>query len=99
MKCAYGDEQAEQRGTARGDLDHTELARAPGHPFYERLNEMIEKAGSTSLSKESARVFITRGWVGHRCGRTFTSGRHFEGIEREHGLAWRIADSWHCGGF
>ena len=26
-------------------IAHTELARAPGHPFYERLNEVLERAG------------------------------------------------------
>src|SRR5450755_2079280 len=26
-------------------IAHTELAEAPGHPFYERLNELLEGAG------------------------------------------------------
>lgn len=26
-------------------IAHTELARSPGHPFYERLNEVLESAG------------------------------------------------------
>ena len=26
-------------------IAHRELARAPGHPFYERLNELLEGAG------------------------------------------------------
>ena len=25
-------------------IAHTELAVAPGHPFYERLNELLDKA-------------------------------------------------------
>ncbi len=26
-------------------IAYTELTRAPGHPFYERLNELLEQAG------------------------------------------------------
>ncbi len=26
-------------------IAHTELARAPGHPFYEKLNELLDAEG------------------------------------------------------
>jgi hypothetical protein len=33
-------------------IAHTELAVAPGHPFYTRLNELLEGAVSTSLWRD-----------------------------------------------
>lgn len=76
---------------------YTELARAPGHPFYERLNEVLESAGFD-------------GFVEGRCARFYHArlGRpsllpgvyfrslligYFEGIDGERGIAWRVADS------
>ena len=41
---AMGDVR-KQPGKARRHLDrnsHTELPSAPGHPFYQRLNELLE---------------------------------------------------------
>jgi hypothetical protein len=36
----------------------TELASAPGHPFYQKLNELLEAEGPSSLSRGAAdRVF------------------------------------------
>jgi transposase len=47
-------------------IAHTELASAPGHPFYQRLNELLEGSSSTSLSKSAARSFIPPRMGGRR---------------------------------
>jgi len=79
-------------------IAHTELASAPGHPFYQRLNELLEAEGaSTSLSRAGVRSFMRRSM-----GRpSLTPGiyfralliGYFEGIGAERGIAWRLADS------
>ena len=56
-------------------IAHTELAVAPGHPFYKRLNELLEVRGSMSLWKDCVPGTITRDWAGHRCDQGFTFGR------------------------
>ncbi len=74
-----------------------ELPRTPGHPFYERLNQIFEARDFDRL-------------VEKRCGKFYaeTMGRpslppavyfrllligYFEGIDSERGIAWRVADS------
>src|ERR1035438_8647891 len=78
-------------------IAHTELAAAPGHPFYQRLNELLEAEGFDEF-------------VESRCGKFYAAkyGRpsltpgiyfralligYFEGIGAERGIAWRLADS------
>src|SRR3954468_7183776 len=75
------------------------LPRATGHPFYERLNQLLTEAG-----------FDT--WIETRCQSYYaadgSSGRpsippgvyfrmllvgYFEGIDSQRGIAWRCADS------
>ena len=70
---------------------------APGHPFYQRLNELLEAEGFDE-------------YVESRCGKFYAAkyGRpsltpgiyfralligYFEGIGAERGIAWRLADS------
>jgi len=78
-------------------IAHTELARAPGHPFYERLNEMLERAGFDEFVEgRCARFYHVRlGRPSLRPGIYFRSLLigYFEGIEGERGIAWRVADS------
>ena len=38
-------------------VTHTELATGPGHPFYQRLNELLDNESSMNSVKESARSF------------------------------------------
>ena len=76
---------------------YTEVACSPGHPFYERLNGVLESEGFD-------------GFVEKRCGKFYAAqfGRpsltpgiyfrslligYFEGIGSERGIAWRLADS------
>src|SRR5712692_10534710 len=58
-----------------------ELATAPGHPFYRRLNELLEaeKIGRPSLTPG---IYFRSLLIGY-----------FEGIDSERGIAWRVADS------
>ncbi len=52
-----------------------ELAEAPGHPFYRRLNRVLEQAGfDTGIAKNSAGISTTRSWGDHRWRRAPTFG-------------------------
>ena len=78
-------------------IAHTELARAPGHPFYERLNEVLERAGFDEFVEGvCTRFYHDRlGRPSLRPGIYFRSLLigYFEGIDGERGIAWRVADS------
>lgn len=74
-----------------------QLVRAPGHPFYARLNQLLAAAGFDRFVEERCRKFYADG-VG-RPGiapgvyfRMLFIG-YFEGIDSERGIAWRCADS------
>jgi len=75
------------------------LPKAAGHPFYERLNQLLAEAGFD-------------GWIEDRCRQYYaaegSAGRpsippglyfrmllvgYFEGIDSQRGIAWRCADS------
>jgi transposase len=79
-------------------ITHTELAVAPGHPFYKRLNELLESAGLDDLVEGLWARFLTRAWDGRPALRSGIYFRallvgYFEGIDSERGIAWRLADS------
>jgi transposase len=76
-----------------------QLAQAPGHPFYRKLNALLDEAGFDR-------------WVERRCRQYYkqeeTRGRpsvppgvyfrmlfvgYFEGLGSQRGIAWRCADS------
>jgi transposase len=78
-------------------ITHNELAPAPAHPFYQRLNELLDGGKFDEF-------------VENECGRFYAdhNGRpslvpgiyfrllllgYFEGIDSERGIAWRAADS------
>jgi len=74
-----------------------ELPAAPGHPFYTRLNETLDKAGFDRHCEESC-----AGFYHARLGRpSLAPGLYFrimmigffEGLDSERGIAWRLADS------
>jgi transposase len=76
---------------------HTDLAVAPGHPFYQRLNELLDSEGFDSFVEARCAKFYAA-----RYGRpSLTPGiyfrslliGYFEGIAAERGIAWRLADS------
>jgi hypothetical protein len=83
----------------------TQLARSPGHPFYEQLNKMLAEAGFDA-------------WLESRCEPYYkhehSQGRksippgvyfrmiligYFEGLESDSGIAWRCRDSFSLRGF
>src|SRR5450631_2032092 len=79
-------------------ISHNELAKGPGHPFYKRVNELLETERFDEFAeKECARFYAENN------GRpSLTPGiyfrlllvGYFEGIDSERGIAWRAADSF-----
>jgi transposase len=74
-----------------------ELPSAPGHPFYKRLNEVLDKAKFDRFCEKSC-----AGFYHQRLGRpSLPPGQYFrimmigffEGLDSERGIAWRLADS------
>src|ERR1035437_9679474 len=73
------------------------LPRSAGHPFYERLNELLERAGFDAFVEELCRRFYAP-----KMGRPSLAPGvyfrllligYFEGLEGERGMAWRASDS------
>jgi transposase len=78
-------------------IAHAELAAAPGHPFYEKLNELLDgERFDTFVEALSAKFYAPQfGRPSLLPGvyfRALLIG-YFEGIEGERGIAWRVADS------
>src|SRR6202165_5805997 len=76
----------------------SERAEAPGHPFYEQLNGVLNDAGFDKFCEEQCRDFYHR-----KLGRpSLAPGVYFrllligffEGIGSERGIGWRVADSF-----
>ena len=74
-----------------------ELPAAPGHPFYKRLNEILDNAKFDPFCETSCASFYH-----HKLGRpSLPPGQYFrvmmvgffEGLDSERGIAWRLADS------
>jgi len=74
-----------------------DLARSPGHPFYERLNAVLSEEGFDAFAGERC-----AGFYAERMGRpSMPPGvyfrllmvGYFEGIGSEREIAWRCADS------
>ena len=73
------------------------LPRSAGHPFYERLNELLEEAGFDGFVEERCRRFYAP-----KMGRPSLAPGvyfrllligYFEGLDGERGMAWRASDS------
>jgi transposase len=75
----------------------TELPVSPGHPFYARLNTLLDAAGFDRFVEEQCRAFYApvMGRPGLPPGRYFRLLLlgYFEGLDSERGIAWRAADS------
>jgi transposase len=78
-------------------ISHGELAAAPSHPFYERLNELLTRENFDQFVEgECARFYAEKnGRPSLAPGIYFRSLLigYFEGIDSERGIAWRAADS------
>ena len=75
----------------------SERAEAPGHPFYEQLNGVLDDAGFDKFCEEQCRDYYHT-----KLGRpSLAPGVYFrllligffEGIGSERGIGWRVADS------
>ena len=42
-------------------MSHSELATAPGHPFYKRLNELLDQAPVTQGTSGTGQVELSQG--------------------------------------
>ena len=75
----------------------SELAEAPGHPFYRRLEAKLKEAGFDRFSEQECKRYYADG-VGRP---SLAPGVYFrlmligffEGLDSERGIAWRVADS------
>jgi transposase len=74
-----------------------ELPTAPGHPFYKRLNEVLDNTKFDPFCETSCASFYHQ-----KLGRpSLPPGQYFrimmigffEGLDSERGIAWRLADS------
>ena len=87
-----------RRGQRQEELWYRgDLAEAPGHPFYRRLNEVLDQAGFDEFCETRCRMFYHE-----KLGRpSLPPGMYFlvmlagffEGLGSERGIAWRAADS------
>jgi len=75
----------------------TELPVSPGHPFYVRLNAILDEAGFDQFAEAQCQAFYApvMGRPGLPPGRYFRLLLlgYFEGLDSERGIAWRAADS------
>jgi len=75
----------------------TELPVSPGHPFYVRLNEILDAAGFDRFVEAQCRPFYApvMGRPSLAPGRYFRLLLigYFEGLDSERGIAWRASDS------
>ncbi len=78
-------------------VTHTELATAPGHPFYKRLSQVLDGEKFDEFCERECAQF----YADHNGRPSLTPGiyfrlllvGYFEGIDSERGIAWRVADS------
>jgi transposase len=75
-----------------------DLPRTAGHPFYERMNRILDQAGFDAQVEKLCAPFYAE-----RMGRpSLLPGRYFrllligyfEGLDSERAIAWRVADSF-----
>src|SRR3954467_4534191 len=88
-----------RQGERQADLmlSWAELPRSPGHAFYDRLQAILIEAGFDGFAERQC----TPHCAGKRGRASLPPGRYFrmhlvgcfEGIDSEHGLEWRCADS------
>ena len=91
-------------GTSRGRtrqatmwVPTADLPKSAGHPFYERLNRVLDDAGFDAVVEAQCASFYADG-VGRpslapgRYFRLLLLG-YFEGLDSERAIAWRAADS------
>ena len=78
-------------------VTHTELAVAPGDPFYRKLNELLDGKGFDEFCEGECAEF----YADNNGRPSLTPGTYFrlllmgyfEGLDSERGIAWRCGDS------
>ncbi|HID54107.1 MAG TPA: transposase, partial [Anaerolineae bacterium] len=86
--------------TARRAAQHTtlrEVVRFAGHPFYEKLNEVLGKEGFDEFVEDLCERF----YAGRQGRPSVPPGvyfrmlmiGYFEGLDSERSIAWRVSDS------
>src|SRR6266498_3866294 len=79
----------------------TDLPVSPGHPFYARLNAILDEAGFDRFAEEQCQRFYApvMGRPSLPPGRYFRLLLlgYFEGLDSERGIAWRTAHGAHRG--
>jgi transposase len=75
----------------------SDLPASPGHPFYARLNAILDAHGFDRFAEDQCREFYAKvmGRPSLPPGQYFRLllVGYFEGIDSERGIAWRAADS------
>lgn len=75
----------------------TDLPASPGHPFYTKLNTILDEAGFDRFAEAECQQFYAAvmGRPSLPPGRYFRLllVGYFEGLDSERGIAWRAADS------
>src|SRR5579862_8451747 len=78
-------------------VPHDALGKGAGHPFYQRLNQLLEASGFDEFAEERCQQF----YKGKRGRPSLIPGvyfrllliGYFEGLDSERGMAWRAQDS------
>lgn len=80
-----------------------DLVATPGHPFYVKLNALLEKHGFDKTAEDACRPYYAE-----KIGRpSLPPGvyfrmlmiGYFEGLDSERGICWKVADSRSLGAF
>jgi len=75
----------------------SDLPKSPSHPFYERLNALLDASGFDAFVETKCRRFYAkvmgRPSLAPGCYVRLLVLGYFEGIDSERGIAWRATDS------
>ncbi len=75
----------------------SDLPKSPSHPFYERLNALLDASGFDAFVEKTCRRFYAavmgRPSLVPGCYFRLLLLGYFEGIDSERGIAWRATDS------
>lgn len=77
-------------------IEASRLVTPVGHPFYERLNHLLNQRGFDAFAESACQRFYAKvGRPGLAPGVYFRAllVGYFEGLDSERGIAWRTADS------
>ena len=85
-----------------GQVATNALPRTDGHPFYQRLNQVLDQHGFDAFVEAQCATFYAP--IGRPSLLPGTYFRllligYFEGLDSERGIAWRTADSLALRGF